>query len=118
MPATTAYRLAWLLADLPVTIICRVRSDRVYYAPAGARRGPTKARAPRHGAKLVLRDPATHPAPTVATINTERYGRAEATAFAKMHPKIDARSGFARPPGPGTDHRRHHHRAQRRTAPR
>lgn len=94
-------RLAWLLADLPVTIICRVRSDRVYYAPAGARRGPTKARAPRHGAKLVLRDPATHPAPTVATVNdTERYGRAEATAFAKMHPKIDARSGFTDHQGP------------------
>lgn len=94
-------RLAWLLADLPVTLICRVRSDRVYYAPAGARRGPTKGRAPRHGAKLVLRERATHPVPTVATVtDTDQYGRAEATAFAKMHPKIEARGGWAEHPGP------------------
>lgn len=31
-------RLMWLLADLPVTLIGRVRSDRVFYAPAGRRR--------------------------------------------------------------------------------
>lgn len=52
-------RLAWLISDLPVVIICRVRSDRVYYAPAGRRAGPTKGRQPRHGAKLVLREPDT-----------------------------------------------------------
>lgn len=28
-------RLGWLLSDLPVAIVCRVRFDRVYYAHAG-----------------------------------------------------------------------------------
>lgn len=94
-------RLAWLLADLPVTILCRVRSDRVYYAPAGVRAGPTKGRQPRHGARLKLRDRATHPVPILATVNdTDRYGRAEATAFAQMHPKIDTRGGFKNHTGP------------------
>ena len=88
-------RLAWLLADLPVTLIGRLRSDRVFHAPAGARRGPTKGRPPRHGAKLVLADATTHPDPALATVNgTDRYGRAEAVAFARMHPKLESRGGW------------------------
>lgn len=76
-------------------MIGRLRSDRVFYAPAGARRGPTKGRPPRHGTKLVLADAATHPEPAVATGNdTDRYGRAEARAFARMHPKIESRGGW------------------------
>ena len=63
-------RLAWLLADLPVIIIGKLRSDRVFYAPAGTRAGPTKGRPPRRGAKLVLRDVATHPEPR----NTDANG--------------------------------------------
>lgn len=89
-------RLAWLLADLPVTLVDRLRSDRVFYAPAGARRGPTKGRAPRHGPRLVLADPATHPALAVVTGNgTSRYGRIEAKAFGQMHPKLESRGGLA-----------------------
>ena len=88
-------RLAWLLQDLPVTLIGRLRSDRVFHAPAGTRRGPTKGRQPRHGARLVLADPATHPEPAVATDNdTARYGHAEAKAFGRMHPKLESRGGW------------------------
>lgn len=93
-------RLSWLLDDLPVTLVGRLRSDRVFYAPAGARRGPTKGRGPRHGARQVLADPATHPAPAAATGNdTARYGRTEAVAFARMHPKLESRGGWAGHPG-------------------
>ncbi|MCW4466904.1 transposase [Glutamicibacter sp. MNS18] len=60
-------RLALLLAELPVILIARVRSNRVFYAPGGARSGSSKGRPPRHGAKLSLKDPATHPAPTYAS---------------------------------------------------
>lgn len=89
-------RLAWLLADLPVILIGRLRSDRVFHAPAGTRRGPTKGRAPRHGTKLVLRDAHTYPQPFVATCNdTARYGQAEAVAFARMHPRLNTRSGWS-----------------------
>lgn len=87
-------RLAWLLDDLPVTMIARLRSDRVFYAPAGTRRGPTKGRPPRHGARLVLGDPTTHPEPSYARVtDTARYGHAQAIAFARMHPKLGTRSG-------------------------
>ncbi|MEZ5084758.1 MAG: hypothetical protein R2722_00395 [Tessaracoccus sp.] len=50
-------RLTWLLKDLPVTLVARVRSNRVFYAPAGKRKGLTKGRGPRHGHKLTLADP-------------------------------------------------------------
>lgn len=79
-------RLAWLLADLRMTIGGRFRSDRVFYTPAEAWTDPTKGRSPRHGAKLALRDATTQPEPTTATV-TDHYRRAEATAFARMHPK-------------------------------
>ena len=94
-------RLAWLLDDLPVIQAGRLRSDLVFHAPAGARRGPTKGRAPRHGEKLVLRDPATHPDPVCATEHVlERYGTVQVRAFGRMHPKIDSRGGFRDHQGP------------------
>lgn len=94
-------RLAFLLDDLPVTLVARVRSDRVFHAPAGTRRGPTKGRGPRHGARLLFRDSSTHPAPDFATENTtDRYGTARARAFARMHPRLESRGGWAGHPGP------------------
>lgn len=88
-------RLSLLLQDLPVTLLGRVRSDRAFYGPAAGRRGPTKGRPPRHGAKLVLADPSTHPMPTIVSgTDTDRYGHARATAFARMHPKLESRGGW------------------------
>ena len=89
-------RLAWLLADLPVTLVVRLRSDRVFHAPAGRRAGPTKGRPPRHGARLVLADQATWPTPDVTTTSdTARYGTARTVAFARMHQRLSARGGWA-----------------------
>ncbi|WP_137122062.1 transposase [Segeticoccus rhizosphaerae] len=94
-------RLSWLLSDLPVTLIGRVRSDRVFYGPAGKRRGPTKGRPPRHGAKMVLRRAATYPEPAVTTSNgTGRYGHARAQAIPRVHPKLESRGGWASHHGP------------------
>ena len=94
-------RLAWFLRDLPVILVGRLRSDRVFYAPAGERRSPIKGRQPRHGAKLVLRDKFTPPAPVCSTQHDlERYGNTRAVAFARMHPKIDSRGGFKDHQGP------------------
>lgn len=85
-------RLGWMLADLLVTLVGRLRSDRVFHAPASARQGPTKGRPPRHGAKLVLADPTTHPEPAFVIGNdTDRYGHAQARAFAR----IESRGGWA-----------------------
>lgn len=93
-------RLAWLLQDLPVTLVGRVRSDRVFHAPAGQRQGPTKGRPPRHGRRLKLNDPSTWPAPDHETTNpTGRYGTARTVAFDRMHQRVTARAGWERHPG-------------------
>src|SRR5580658_417698 len=43
-------RLAWLLRDLPVEVLGRLRSDRVMYFPAPPRQPGTSGRPIRHGA--------------------------------------------------------------------
>ena len=52
-------RLAWLLRDLPVQLLGRVRSDRVFYAPAGGYAGT--GRPGRHGPAVKLSDAASWP---------------------------------------------------------
>jgi hypothetical protein len=88
-------RLSWLLADLPVVLVARVRSNRVFHAPAGKRKGPTKGRGPRHGHKLVLADESTWPEPSVTTTNTTtRYGGATTVAFDRHHQRIERRGAW------------------------
>ena len=75
-------RLAWLLADLPVEVLGRLRSDRVMYFPAPPRAPGTNGRPSRHGAALRLSDPGTWPVPAVTTVTqTTRYGTARAAAL-------------------------------------
>lgn len=63
------------------------------YAPAGIRRGPSKGRPPRHGAKLVLRDPDTRPDPACSSQHEiERGGTVQVTAFERMRPKLESRA--------------------------
>ena len=50
-------RLAWLLADLPVEVLGRLRSDRVMYFPAPPRLPGTNGRPLRHGTAFKLADP-------------------------------------------------------------
>ena len=74
-------RLACQLADLPVEVLGRLRSDRVLHFPVPARQPGTNGRPPRHGRELSLADPATWPAPPVTTATeTTRYGTAVAQA--------------------------------------
>ena len=85
-------RLAWLLADLPLEILGRLRSDRVMHCPAPplpARPRSTGGRRPRHGHKLTFGDPATWPEPAAVTrTQTSRYGTAEAKAWPRMHQRL------------------------------
>ena len=91
-------RLAWLLADLPVEIMGRLRSDRVMYFPAPprpARPAGTGGRPPRHGAALKLSDPRTWPVPAVTTsTQTTRYGTARAAAWGQLHQRLASRAGW------------------------
>jgi len=60
-------RLACRLADLPVEVLGRLRSDRVLHCPVPERQPSTPGRPARHGREFTLADPATWPEPPVTT---------------------------------------------------
>jgi hypothetical protein len=87
-------RLACLLADLPVELLGRLRSDRVLYFPAPPRRAG-RGRPPRHGTEFKLADDKTWPVPAVATVTeTTRYGTATASAWDRLHPRPTSRAAW------------------------
>ena len=87
-------RLAWLLADLPVELLGRLRSDRVLYFPAPPRGGGA-GRPVRHGPELKLAEPGTWPEPQVTTVTeTTRYGTAVAQAWDRLHPRLTHRAAW------------------------
>jgi hypothetical protein len=88
-------RLAWLLADLPVELLGRLRSDRVMQLPAPPPRPGTRGRPRKHGGELALADPATWPAPQVTTTTlTSRYGTAVTAAWDRVHPRLTHRGAW------------------------
>jgi hypothetical protein len=92
-------RLAFVLADLPVRLVGRIRADRVMLAPAPPRRrDPRGGRPRRHGAVMALAEPGGWPAATTAAAtDTVGYGKAEASCWDRMHPRLTHR-------GPWADH--------------
>lgn len=94
-------RLAFLLADLPVQILVRLRSDRVLALPAPPRQPGSRGRTPRHGARFVFVDPGTWPTPAhVTTTDTTRYGRAAAQSWDRLHPTLTRTGAWADHDGP------------------
>src|SRR5256884_1549268 len=94
-------RLAWLLADLPVDLLGRLRSDRVMQLPAAPRQPGTMGRPRKHGAELALADHATWPAPQITTSTvTARYGMAVAAAWDRVHPRLTHRAAWLGHEGP------------------
>ena len=88
-------RLAWLLKDLPVEIMGRLRSDRVMYFPAPARLPGANGRPVRHGAAFKLTDERSWPAPAVTAVTeTSRYGSARAAAWGRLHQRLASRAGW------------------------
>jgi hypothetical protein len=88
-------RLSFLLSDLPVQLLGRLRSDRVMQLPAPPRQPHTTGRPRKHGGELALADPATWPAPQVTTSTmTSRYGMAEAAAWDRVHPRLTHRAAW------------------------
>jgi hypothetical protein len=87
-------RLAFLLADLPVKLLVRLRSDRVLH-----RRAPTtptgNGRPPRHGGEFIFRDPASWDTPDTATLTgTRLYGQASARSWNALHPRLTHRTAW------------------------
>jgi hypothetical protein len=94
-------RLAWLLADLPVELLGRLRSDRVMRMPVPARQPGTMGRPRKHGRELALADPAACPDPQVTTSTvTSRYGTAVAAAWDRVHPRLTHRAAWLDHDGP------------------
>ncbi|GHE69281.1 hypothetical protein GCM10018785_42280 [Streptomyces longispororuber] len=93
-------RLSWVLRDLPVELVGRLRSDRVLRRSAPslkeyAQSYPQGGRPPRHGREFSLARPVSWPEPSVVTVNdTSRYGKAEAQAWDRLHPRLRQRSAW------------------------
>jgi DDE superfamily endonuclease len=88
-------RLAYLLADLPVVLVGRVRSDRNFHLPPPARVPGQPGRSRRHGPMMDLDKPATHPGADVSTMTgTDRYGTAFADAFDAAHQQLQRRGAW------------------------
>lgn len=89
-------RLAFLLADLPVELLGRLRSDRVFYSPPPPRAPGATGRPSKHGREFKLADPATQPSPDAVTVtDTTRYGTAQARVWNRLHPRLTHRGSWA-----------------------
>ena len=92
-------RLAWLLADAPVVVVGRLRSDRVFHLPVPARLLGQVGRPARHGPVIDLDEPATHPASAVSTVTeTSRYAKGVHRRLGPGTPAVAAPRRLGRPP--------------------
>jgi hypothetical protein len=89
-------RLAWLLRDLPVELVGRIRGDRVIRLPKPPRvHNPKGGHPPKHGPEFRFTKPETWPEPAITTsTDTVNYGKAEAQAWDRVHPRLTHRSAW------------------------
>lgn len=88
-------RLAWLLAELPVEVIGRIRSDRVFHFPPEKPEHPTRGRPALHGTAFDLKDPETWgPAATTSTSQSPHYGAVEHRSWPRLHPLLTRRNNW------------------------
>ena len=97
-----APRIAYLLADLPVQILGRMRSDRVLRRSTPPRVSTTLGgRPPKHGGEFAFGDHATWGTEqAVTTTDTRLYGTATAQAWDRLHPRLTRRSAWCGHTGP------------------
>ena len=88
-------RLPWVLRDLPVELVGRVRSDRVMRLPKPPRMHGVNGRRPKHGPEFRFIKPETWPEPAITTVtDTTNYGIAETQAWDRVHPRLTHRSSW------------------------
>jgi hypothetical protein len=75
------------LAEVPVAVLVRLRSDRCFYADPPPRPPGTSGRPRRHGAKFAFADPTTWPTPTTTHVATDdQDGTVTVQAWSGLHP--------------------------------
>lgn len=88
-------RLTWVLRDLPVEMVGRVRSDRVMRLPKPPRMHGVNGRPPKHGPEFRFTKPDTRPEPAITTVtDTSNYGKSETQAWDRVHPRLTHRSSW------------------------
>ncbi|MEU0631179.1 NF041680 family putative transposase [Streptomyces sp. NPDC005989] len=88
-------RLAWVLRDLPVELVGRVRSDRVIRLPKPPRMYGVNGRPPKHGPEFRFMKPDTWPEPAITTVtDTTNYGKADTQVWDRVHPRLTHRSSW------------------------
>lgn len=93
-------RLAWLLADLPLVLCARLRSDRVFYRVPAPKPPGMGGPARQHGAPVRFADPATWHGPSLAaSADTARYGTVQVRARDRMHARLTRDSAWDHHPG-------------------
>ena len=93
-------RLAWLLRDLPVVVVARLRAGRALYPPAPPRDPSVPGRPPKHtGTPVKCADATGDDGAAVRALAVTRHGPAAVTAWHRMHPKlVRPRSGWSSHP--------------------
>ena len=113
-------RLAWLLRDLPVEVLGRLRSDRVMYFPAPPRAPGTNGRpgsgtAPRSSSLIRGPGPSRRWPPSPRPPGTAPHGP---TAWDRLHQQLASRGRLGRPRRQAAHRRGHPDPAGRRPAAR
>jgi DDE superfamily endonuclease len=86
-------RLAYLLAGLPVVLIARVRSDRVFWRAPGPKARGLSGRHARHGAPVRCADPAAQDGAVVEQQGQARVGPVRAAAWTRVHQVVHRHTG-------------------------
>src|SRR6185312_218569 len=93
-------RLAWLMAELPVDVIGRLKSSRVFCARPERPARPTRGRPALHGQPFSLNDPDSWgPAATTSTGVSPHYGAVEQHSWNRLHPRLTRRNNWKHHPG-------------------
>lgn len=89
-------RLAHVLADLPIIVLVRMRSDRVLHRPVPPQPPGTMGRPRRHGGEFAFGDSATWGTPDITIETTTRlYGPALIRSWDRLHPRLTHRIAWA-----------------------
>ena len=77
------------LADDRAQVLCRVRSDRVFYTDPAPRRRGARGRPALHGRRIKLCEPKSLPPPDAALDSDDpRYGAVRVRAWRNLHPRL------------------------------